>query len=222
MAGASVAGPAIGLTADDRGSVTLTQRRPSPAERGSPLLAGLIRRAGRSRCSPSWSSFVVGGGRGWRRRRATTTRSSSTTAGRTTATSRSSRTSRRPPASSVELRGGTGPELFERLEREGADTPADVLVTTDLANLWRAEDAGLLAAVDQRRRSRPTSPRRSTTPGASGGPLTTRLRVPVVVHRARRRRRGHQLRVPRRSAVRRAAPACARRTASTTSRSSPT
>ena len=27
----------------------------------------------------------------------------------------------------LELRGGTGPELFERLEREGDDTPADVL-----------------------------------------------------------------------------------------------
>ena len=44
----------------------------------------------------------------------------------------------------VEIRGGTAPELFERLRREGGDTPADVLITTDLANLWRAEDAGLL------------------------------------------------------------------------------
>ena len=57
---------------------------------------------------------------------------------------RSSRTSRRRPAIDIELRGGTGPELFERLRREGDDTPADVLVTTDLANLWRAEEAGLL------------------------------------------------------------------------------
>ena len=48
---------------------------------------------------------------------------------------------------SVELRGGTAPELFERLRREGADTPADVLVTTDLANLWRAKEAGLLQPV---------------------------------------------------------------------------
>ena len=47
----------------------------------------------------------------------------------------------------VVLRGGTGPELFERLRREGDDTPADVLVTTDLANLWRAEEAGLLKGV---------------------------------------------------------------------------
>src|SRR5688500_14449426 len=48
----------------------------------------------------------------------------------------------------VELRGGTAPELFERLRREGADTPADLLVTTDLANLWRAQDAGLLEPVE--------------------------------------------------------------------------
>jgi len=48
---------------------------------------------------------------------------------------------------SMELRGGTAPELFERLRSEGADTPADLLVTTDLANLWRAEQAGLLTPV---------------------------------------------------------------------------
>ena len=47
----------------------------------------------------------------------------------------------------VELRGGTAPELFERLRREGKETPADVLVTTDLANLWRASHAGLLQPV---------------------------------------------------------------------------
>src|SRR3712207_6327935 len=38
----------------------------------------------------------------------------------------------------VELRGGTAPELLERLRSEGAESPADLLVTTDLANLWRA------------------------------------------------------------------------------------
>src|ERR687890_2512894 len=47
----------------------------------------------------------------------------------------------------VELRGGTAPELFERLRSEGSDTPADLLVTTDLANLWRAKQAGLLEPV---------------------------------------------------------------------------
>src|SRR5690606_30473224 len=79
----------------------------------------------------------------------------------------------------LELRGGTGPELFERLRREGADTPADVLVTTDLANLWRAEEAGLLQGV--------TSPKlRAQVPeglhdeDGSWGAVSTRLRVPVV------------------------------------------
>ncbi|HKH18375.1 MAG TPA: extracellular solute-binding protein [Solirubrobacteraceae bacterium] len=48
----------------------------------------------------------------------------------------------------LELRGGTAPELFERLRSEGSETPADLLVTTDLANLWRAKEAGLLASVD--------------------------------------------------------------------------
>ena len=62
------------------------------------------------------------------------------------------------PVSSVELRGGTAPELYERLRSEGADTPADLLVTTDLANLWRAKEAGLLRA-GRTRRSSARSPR---------------------------------------------------------------
>ena len=48
---------------------------------------------------------------------------------------------------SLELRAGSAPELFERLRSEGAETPADLLVTTDLANLWRAKEAGMLEAV---------------------------------------------------------------------------
>jgi iron(III) transport system substrate-binding protein len=79
----------------------------------------------------------------------------------------------------VELRGGNGPELFERLRQEGDDTPADVLVTTDMANLWRAEDAGLLQPVD-------TPTLRENIPedlhDADGHwwAISTRLRVPVV------------------------------------------
>lgn len=79
----------------------------------------------------------------------------------------------------VVLRGGTGPELYERLRREGDDTPADVLVTTDLANLWRAEESGLLQGV--------TSPiLEANVPAAlhddNGGwwAVSTRMRVPVV------------------------------------------
>jgi iron(III) transport system substrate-binding protein len=48
---------------------------------------------------------------------------------------------------SLELRAGSAPELFERLRSEGSDTPADLLVTTDLANLWRAKKAGMLQSV---------------------------------------------------------------------------
>ena len=47
----------------------------------------------------------------------------------------------------VQLRGGTAPELFERLRSESEQTPADLLVTTDLANLWRAKESGLLESV---------------------------------------------------------------------------
>jgi len=35
-------------------------------------------------------------------------------------------------------------ELFERLQGEGANTPADVFMTVDFSNLWIAEQAGLL------------------------------------------------------------------------------
>ena len=38
-------------------------------------------------------------------------------------------------------------ELIERVRSEGENTPADVLITVDAGNLWRAEDAGLLAAT---------------------------------------------------------------------------
>lgn len=79
----------------------------------------------------------------------------------------------------VELRGGTAPELYERLRREGEDTPADLLVTTDLANLWRAEEAGLLqpatsAALEDH------VPAGFHDPEGHWWALTTRLRVPVV------------------------------------------
>ena len=40
-------------------------------------------------------------------------------------------------------------ELFERLKAEGANTPADVLMTVDAGNLWLAEQAGLLPAPDE-------------------------------------------------------------------------
>jgi iron(III) transport system substrate-binding protein len=47
----------------------------------------------------------------------------------------------------VQLFGGSAEELHERLRSEGKDTPADVLVTVDGANLWRADEEGLLAPM---------------------------------------------------------------------------
>jgi iron(III) transport system substrate-binding protein len=48
---------------------------------------------------------------------------------------------------STRIFGGEAPELYERLRSEGDETDADVLVTVDAANLWRAEQAGLLRQV---------------------------------------------------------------------------
>jgi iron(III) transport system substrate-binding protein len=47
----------------------------------------------------------------------------------------------------LRIRGGSASELYERLRSEGDDTPADVLITVDAANLWRAKEAGLLEPV---------------------------------------------------------------------------
>lgn len=77
---------------------------------------------------------------------------------------------------SVELRGGTAPELFERLRREGNDTPADLLVTTDLANLWRAERAGLLEPVDTQKLRAQVDPR-LRDPDHAWWPLSLRIRT---------------------------------------------
>jgi iron(III) transport system substrate-binding protein len=43
--------------------------------------------------------------------------------------------------------GGDAPELYERLRSEGDETDGDLLVTVDGANLWRAEEAGLLKPI---------------------------------------------------------------------------
>lgn len=48
----------------------------------------------------------------------------------------------------VNLIEGDADELIERIKNEGANSPADVLVTVDAGRLWRAEEAGLLQPVD--------------------------------------------------------------------------
>lgn len=48
----------------------------------------------------------------------------------------------------VNLIEGDADELIERIRSEGANSPADVLITTDAGRLWRAEDASLLASIN--------------------------------------------------------------------------
>ncbi len=42
---------------------------------------------------------------------------------------------------------GKGDALIERIKSEGANSPADVLITVDAGRLWRADQAGLFQAV---------------------------------------------------------------------------
>ena len=48
----------------------------------------------------------------------------------------------------VRIHGGDANQLYERIRAEGANTPADVLITVDAANLWRATEDGLLEPLD--------------------------------------------------------------------------
>jgi iron(III) transport system substrate-binding protein len=47
----------------------------------------------------------------------------------------------------LRLFGGSASELYERIKGEGDRTAADVLITVDAANLWRAQNDGLLEPV---------------------------------------------------------------------------
>jgi iron(III) transport system substrate-binding protein len=49
---------------------------------------------------------------------------------------------------SVEFLYGSDAELRERIAAEGEDTPADIYMTVDAGNLWKAADEGLLAPLD--------------------------------------------------------------------------
>ena len=48
----------------------------------------------------------------------------------------------------VNLIEGDADELIERITAEGANSPADVLITVDAGRLWRAEQAGLFQPVE--------------------------------------------------------------------------
>ena len=78
----------------------------------------------------------------------------------------------------LQLRGGTAPELFQRLRSEGDETPADLLVTTDLANLWRAQEAGLLEA-SQSDTLREQVPRAYRSRDGAWWGVSLRIRTPM-------------------------------------------
>lgn len=48
----------------------------------------------------------------------------------------------------VNLIEGKDDELIERIKNEGANSPADILITVDAGRLWRAEQAGIYAPVE--------------------------------------------------------------------------
>ena len=49
---------------------------------------------------------------------------------------------------SVNLIEGKADELIERIKSEGANSPADILITVDAGRLWRAAEAGIFAPVE--------------------------------------------------------------------------
>lgn len=48
----------------------------------------------------------------------------------------------------VNLIEGKADELIERIKSEGANSPADILITVDAGRLWRAAQAGIFAPVE--------------------------------------------------------------------------
>ena len=48
----------------------------------------------------------------------------------------------------VNLIEGKDDELIERVKSEGANSPADILITVDAGRLWRASEAGIFAPIE--------------------------------------------------------------------------
>jgi|SRR5215211_45367 len=76
----------------------------------------------------------------------------------------------------LRLFGGSASELYERLKSEGDETKADVLITVDAANLWRAKKAGLLQPVHSAELDRQV-PRDLRDPDGDWYALTQRART---------------------------------------------
>ena len=64
------------------------------------------------------------------------------------------------------------------MRNEGDETPADLLVTTDLANLWRAQQAGVLEGSGSATLSRQV-PGPYHAPGGAWWGLSLRIRTPM-------------------------------------------
>lgn len=73
-------------------------------------------------------------------------------------------------------------ELIERIRAEGEFSPADVLLTVDAGRLWRAEEAGLFAAVDSDQLER-RIPEYLRQPDGLWFGLSTRARV-IIYNKA--------------------------------------
>ena len=74
-------------------------------------------------------------------------------------------------------------KLIERIRSEGANTPADVLMTVDAGNLWRAQEAGLLQPV-RSNALQSAIPANLRDPGGHWFGLTRRARV-IVYNKGR-------------------------------------
>ena len=74
------------------------------------------------------------------------------------------------------LFGGSASELYERLDSEGDQTQGDLLITVDGANLWRAQEAGLLLPLSSAVLDR-NVPAALRDPGGEWYGLTLRART---------------------------------------------
>ena len=50
----------------------------------------------------------------------------------------------------VNIIEGKAPEILERLRREGKDSPADVFITADMANLYQAVEGSMIQNIDSK------------------------------------------------------------------------
>lgn len=78
----------------------------------------------------------------------------------------------------VRIVAASGGQLLQRMLAEGENSPADVLLTVDAGNLWRAADAGVLQRVDSEF-LRSVIPSAYRDPGNQWFGLSLRARVVV-------------------------------------------